>query len=217
MLSCPRELSRVLRAPSRDHYASENKRFIFILSGPAMSHPKPPEPCLFFCNIIFKDEAPLSEAINRLSGLWGAFADVPDHLPFTWTTFYEKEMGSDLRRAFVCFSTLLGDPSDLSGRKHQAHGIEEALSLAGNRRVNLDPGYLNSYQAVIATFKPFAHRIALGRGVYAHLEYLFKHGEPTPLPWTYPDFRSEEYRAIFRRWRGLYLDLRQQAPDGGLL
>jgi hypothetical protein len=179
-----------------------------------MSHPKPPEPCLFFCSIIYKGEALLSEAKSRLSGLWGPFADVPDSLPFTWTTYYEKEMGPDLRRAFVCFSHLLEDPAGLSERKHQAHAIEEALSRAGNRRVNLDPGYLNSHQVIIATFKPFAHRIALGGGVFAHLEYLFKGGEPTPLPWTYPDYRSEEYRAVFRRWRKMYMDLRRQAPGG---
>jgi hypothetical protein len=124
-------------------------------------------------------------------------------------------MGPDLKRSFICFSRLLEEPADLAGRKHQAWEVEEAFSANGNRRVNLDPGYLNSHQAVIATFKPFAHRIALGRGVHAHLEYLFKGAEPTPLPWTYPDYRSEEYRAVFRRWRKVYMEIRRQAPGNG--
>jgi hypothetical protein len=104
------------------------------------------------------------------------------------------------------------DPMILRARKTEAMALEDRYSKGGRRQVNLDPGYLNSHQVVLSTFKNFAHRIWLGGGVYAHLEYIFLKDGLSELPWTYPDFRSTEYKALFKRWRELYKRMKEEIP-----
>ena len=175
-----------------------------------MSHPNSPHPCLFFCSFIYKEEELVQTILKNDLGAWGAVLDLSPAFPFTWTSYYASEQGTALLRKFVCFEPLMEDPAHLRTLKIQARAVEDLFSANGKRRVNLDPGYLNSHQVILSTFKNFAHRIWLGEGVYAHLEYLFKKGEPIPLPWTYPDFRSEEYRAVFRMWKEVYERLRDE-------
>jgi hypothetical protein len=147
---------------------------------------------------------------------WGPILDRSEDFAFTETAYYEKEMGPSLRRTFICHAPRLEDPAHLVERKYQAHGLENRFSTVQGRTVNLDPGYLNGHQVVIATFKDFAHRIPLGRGVFAHLEYLFRHGRPEPLPWTYPDFRREDHRRLFAAWRARFVAAEGEvSPAGG--
>ena len=73
------------------------------------------------------------------------------------------------------------------------------------RPVNIDPGYLTASAVVMATAKDFAHRIPLGRGIYAHLEFLFTRTGVKTLDWTYPDLRREPCQAYFRSVREIYL------------
>ena len=40
--------------------------------------------------------------------------------------------------------------------------------------------------------------MALSRGIYADLTSVYENGDYRPLPWTYPDWASEEYRACLR-------------------
>jgi len=176
-----------------------------------MSHPRPAEPCLFFCGFIYNENAVFEDLLHSRTEIWGQILDISESYAFNWSDYYEAEQGSGLKRSFACFSPLLKDPSELKERKLKALQLEEAFSRDGKRRVNLDPGYLNGHQLIVATFKPFAHRIALGGGVYAHLEYLFKHGGPATLPWTYPDFRTPEYQKLFQRWRELYKKMKEEA------
>lgn len=74
----------------------------------------------------------------------------------------------------------------------------------GCRSVNLDPGMLSLANLLIATCKNHYHRVPLRDGVYAHMEYVFKNGDFSFLPWTYPDFMSPEYLNFFRALRQVY-------------
>jgi hypothetical protein len=77
--------------------------------------------------------------------------------------------------------------------------------------VNIDPGYLTASALVMATAKDFSHRIPLGQGIYAHLEFLFTRTGVKILDWTYPDFRRRPCQEFFRAVRAIYLtDLRDR-------
>lgn len=179
------------------------KIFILLLyqGDTSLSHPNEPKPCTFFCGFIWNDRDRLESCLERSVALWGPVLERSGDLPFVETAYYSAEMGSRLVRTYYIYEPPLGDSVELVGRKHQAAGLEKEFLAGGRRSINLDPGYLNGHQVVIATFKDFAHRIHLGRGVYAHLEYVFKNGEPQALPWTYPDFRREDHRTLFKSWR----------------
>ncbi len=157
-----------------------------------MDRLQPFMPATLFCGVIYRDPALLLPVKTQLASLWSAVEMESDPVPFDFTDYYTSEMGAPLFRTFWVFQQPI-DPSSLPERKKVTEELEQRWSLDGRRRINLDPGYLNQHQVVIATCKNQAHRIPLQDGIYAHLELLFRGGAPFPLPWTYPDFRGPAY------------------------
>jgi len=125
-------------------------------------------------------------------------------LRFAFTTYYEPEMGTNLLRQFLAFEKLI-DPADLVEIKHATNDLEQSWSIEGRRRINLDPGYLAASKLVLATTKNHAHRIYIGRGIYAEVTLAYRSGDFGSWPWTYPDYRSPEYASIMRDIRALYM------------
>lgn len=78
------------------------------------------------------------------------------------------------------------------------------MSCLGKRRVNIDPGYLDSSKLVLASRKDYAHRIYLNKGVYGEVTLFYRQKTFTPWECTYPDYRSPPYLAAFNRIRELY-------------
>ena len=133
------------------------------------------------------------------------YASAP--LPFNYTHYYDKEFGEALERRFVAFERLI-DPSELAAVKVFTNELEERLGSveqgALRRRINLDPGYLSLGKLVLATTKDHAHRIYLGRGIFAEVTLAYRNGGYQSWPWTYPDYQSEAYHAILREVRAIY-------------
>lgn len=138
----------------------------------------------------------------------GPLALVSEVWPFEWTSYYEAEMGRDLRRQLVAAGAL-ADPGGLGAWKRAANEAERAIAAArgGGRPANIDPGYIAGSKLVLASTKDFAHRIYLGGQVFAEVTLRFVRGRCEPNPWTYPDWRSGRYDAFVlearERWRAL--------------
>lgn len=131
-------------------------------------------------------------------------------LSFSWSDYYDEEMGGRPRRSFISFPRLV-EPSELAAIKTWTDSLELSFASGGNRRVNLDPGLLSLANFILATTKNRPHRIALALGIYAEVTLLYEDGDFRPLPWTYPDWASEEYRALLRELRArLKLELRRR-------
>ncbi len=128
--------------------------------------------------------------------------------PFDGTDYYEDEMGPGLERRIISFEPLR-DATDIVQAKLDTAAIEEDLAAEGGRRVNIDPGYMDYYKIVLASFKEGPQKIYLGRGVYADPILLYFEGEFGPLPWTFPDFKSGLYRDDFRAIRAVYKQARR--------
>ena len=111
--------------------------------------------------------------------------------PFEHTDYYRKEMGYPLFRRFLSYERPV-HPGDLVEIKLFTNQLEMDSAENGMRRVNLDPGCLGLGQFVLATGKPVAHRIYLGEGIYAYLALIYENGSFQALPWTYPDYASED-------------------------
>jgi len=126
-------------------------------------------------------------------------------LPFDKTDYYREEFGPELKRRFYSFKKLI-NAERLVEIKLFTNRLEKEFSgKEGNRRINIDPGYLAPGKLVLATTKDHQHRIYLGRGIYAEVTLRFKKGSFCPWEWTYPDYRIPEYIDIFNRIRELYL------------
>ena len=82
--------------------------------------------------------------------------------------------------------------------------MEALFSENQDRKINLDPGLLDLNRLVLATTKHAGHRIPLAEGIYAEITLHYRRGRFEPLPWTYPDYRSEEYQRILLELREIF-------------
>jgi hypothetical protein len=140
---------------------------------------------------------------KELSELMGPLKDRSVTKPFLHSDYYGKEMGGDLHRYFLLFARLVSR-EQLPEVKLRTNEIEACHARQGNRTVNIDPGYIALEQVVLATTKGFAHRFYLGDGIYGDLTLMFQNGSYRGLPWTYPDYGSEEIIALCNGWRQRY-------------
>lgn len=125
-------------------------------------------------------------------------------LPFDHTAYYRPEFGEGLMRRFVTFARLI-DPGQLAEIKRWTNELEMELAVEGKRRINIDPGYVSSAKLVLATTKNRAHRIYLGSGIFAEVTLHYHKKTFRAWEWTYPDYASSPYIAIFNHIRGLYM------------
>jgi hypothetical protein len=165
---------------------------------------KEPDLVKRFCGAIYRDDALLSETRERLVRKWGAIDREAGPFPFVFTEYYEPEMGKELKKSFFSFETLVS-PENAVGWKIETNDIEARYAGSdGSRRMNLDPGYLDLAKMVLLTTKDFYHRLYLGRGIYAEVTFHYEKGDFVFFPWTYPDYKTEEYLAFFREMREKY-------------
>ncbi len=175
-----------------------------------MADPKPFAPVKLVCGIISSGPEIAADAEGRLAALYGTIDLRSRAFAFDKTAYYEAEMGPGLERRFLSFEKLIR-PEELAGIKLRTNGLEAEIrrgSGSALRVVNLDPGYVTAAALIMATTKDFAHRVPLGEGIYAHLEFLFSRAGIKVLEWTYPDLRGEGYHDFFRKVRERYLEQR---------
>ena len=163
-----------------------------------MSRPSPPPPTKLFMSIIFRcDEAgaacpELAKTLIALEECYGRIDYRSSLLAFDRTTYYNREMGSRLRRMLLSFEQLIARDR-LVEVKQYAYQLETcAADASGKRTVNIDPGLLSPENLVLATGKNFTHRIYLGSGIFAEVTLIFQNKQFGALPWTYPDYASPE-------------------------
>ncbi len=181
-----------------------------------MSEPRPFAPAKYVCGVMSSEPRFFDAAETGLVRLFGPVERRSARYDFDGTDYYAAEMGGGpLRREFLSFLDL-GAPDRLAELKLATNGLETDLRRAAGDRfrvVNLDPGYLTAAALVMATAKNFAHRIPLGRGIYAHLELLFGREGVRTLDWTYPDMRRAECGDFFLAVRGDLLAAARRAAD----
>jgi len=152
-------------------------------------------------------------ALEKVCARWGQPDLQSEALPFTFTDYYNREMGAGLLRKFYSFPIPL-DPSELAAVKVWTNTVEQQLaheiSSPFHRPVNLDPGYVNDSKLILASAKDYSHRIYLSQGIYAEVTLIFRQGAWRALPWTYPDYQTPAYHEFFARARRRYLDLARQ-------
>ena len=141
--------------------------------------------------------------LEQLRSRFGPLDYTSIDLPFTYTRYYDEEMGTPITRFFVSFLRLV-NPGTLARIKGETNQLESRFAESGRRKVNIDPGLLNLSRFVLASSKDGSHRIPLSDGVFAEVTLMYEKGSYRPLEWTYPDYRSEDYLKILEDIRRLY-------------
>jgi hypothetical protein len=145
-------------------------------------------------------ESPLSQA-------FGIIDFRSEVIPFDYTDYYADEMGTDLLRKFISFEKLI-QPEELVDIKISTNRLEKSFLYLGSdrRRINLDPGYVSAAKLVLASTKDHIHRVYLQKGIYAETTLRMENRSFRPWQWTYPDYRSDKYIAIFNQIRRIYME-----------
>lgn len=180
-----------------------------------MSRLHRPDPVKPVFSVFSADRQELVRVAHLLEDLVGPFDYASAELAFDRTDYYRAEMGWPLIRRFFSAEHLI-DPSELVEIKVRGNDLESRLAVGGQRTVNIDPGYISPERLVLATGKNYIHRVYLDRGVWADLTLIFQAGRYQPLPWTYPDYATEEVREILLDIRKKCLEqlrgLKQETP-----
>ncbi len=176
-----------------------------------MGRIKEPKPVKLISSMFTADLELLEIARHKLSEIFGPTDYESQLLPFDHTSYYAAEFGEGLMRTIIAFAELI-DPGRLAEIKRLTNDLEMNWAREGKRRINLDPGYVSPAKLVLATTKNHGHRIYLGQGIYAEVTLRYRNKTFRPWEWTYPDYASPPYIAIFNHIRELYLaQLRSQS------
>ena len=169
-----------------------------------MAEIKLPEPVKLITGILASDKRALKIAKDEIISLWGEADVYSGEIPFNYSEYYKKEAGNSIIRAFLSFKKTFAR-EELIEKKIQSNKLEEELTIKLNnglsRPVNIDPGYIAPEKLVLASCKNFAHRIYLGKGVFAEITLLYRAGKFTTLEWTFPDYGCGDYFPFFYKVR----------------
>ncbi|OGP92394.1 MAG: hypothetical protein A2157_11025 [Deltaproteobacteria bacterium RBG_16_47_11] len=171
-----------------------------------MGKAKEPKAAKLFLSLIASEDGILQQGVNDLCLSFGGVDFTSEKLPFHFTDYYAKEMGGDLFRRLITFKNLIFIPY-LPDIKRSTNRLEEKYATpAGNRRLNIDPGYLCLEHVVLATTKGYAHRPYLRDGIYVDLTLIYRNKSFQSLEWTYPDYRQQEVIGLFNQFRKKYVE-----------
>ena len=157
-----------------------------------------------FCGLLVAPAISQSHVEDVLQQHFGAIILRSQAFPFLQTSYYTREMGEGLTRLFLAFDPLINIP-ELVAVKHTTNRLEGRWSVSPEqRRVNLDPGYLDLGKVVLATTKNHAHRLYIGAGIYAEVTLRYRQKTFQAWEWTYPDYQLPITLNFFNQLRNLY-------------
>jgi len=161
------------------------------------------KPVKLICGVMFQPTIDIDAVDSALTELFGLIDSRSDPFDFSFTDYYEKEMGTGLAKRFYSFHKLI-QPDSLASIKNKTNGTEAIFSVDNKRTVNLDPGYLEESKLVLASTKNFSHRIYLGDKIWGEVTLRYEKGEFVTHPWTYADYAIPLAFEYFRKVRERY-------------
>lgn len=167
-----------------------------------------PKPVKLFIGMLSQEISLFDEVGRRLKEIFGPIDLESPVWDWEHTDYYLKEMGRGLKRKFIFFQRLI-NPEGIAEVKLKTIDIEgkykkELWGFKSGRRINLDPGYLELAKMVLVSTKDYSHRIYLGKSIYGEVTLIYSGNTYQSLPYTYPDFRTQEYLDIFKKARNIY-------------
>ncbi len=169
-----------------------------------MSHPKKVSPVLYFIAVTEREKGSFEKIKATISEELGLILFQSPYFEFSqFTDYYTEEMGHPLWKS-IYFFEILKEPEFLIDLKYLCYSIERKEAFLEKRSINLDPGYLTLSKVVLSTFKDYAHRLYLGRSVFAEVTLIYRKGSFESLPWTYPDYKEPFIIESFNKARALY-------------
>lgn len=160
---------------------------------------------------IYKDKETYEKALAIMTEKFGHVDFETEEFSFTeeFSSYYDEELGGEAKRRILSFERLV-NPEEQADIKTFTNAVERDFSIDGNRKVNLDPGFLSHGRLLLATTKKTGFRIPLKDGIYTELTLFYARGAWQKLPWTYRDYQSERVQTFLTEVRRRYLVQRKK-------
>ena len=156
-----------------------------------------------FLAVMYNDYGILNEALLEIEKHFGVvFFKIRDY-DFKFTDYYNDEFGSNLKKTIFVLDSKI-KKEDLVEIKILCTQIEGEFSQDGKRSVNIDPGYFNGKEAVLASFKNKDFKEDLGDAIFAHKVLEFDGSKARDFFHTFADFKSKDAHDFFLNIKALY-------------
>jgi hypothetical protein len=175
----------------------------------SMGIPKEPREAKYFASVLSATPDLFAKVREDLELYFGGIEwESPMH-HWDYSPAYSKELGAEIKRRIYVFRNL-ASPDRLPEWKSISNRVETKYSKIKTghlmRRINIDPGYLNGSQVILASTKWYPNRIYLGDGIYADLTLFFDGCVFQPLKGlTLPEYKTRASIKFFMWLRRLYL------------
>ena len=141
--------------------------------------------------------------LQQLRLAYGPIDTRSGYYPFDHTSYYAEELGASLVRQFLSFEKLQ-DIESMSEVKVSSNQMEMDFTAGEKRRVNIDPGYITDAKMVLMSAKNLAHRIHIGKGIFADQQLMFRKQTFEPIEFCFPDISRSEVIQYFNEVRKIY-------------
>lgn len=167
-----------------------------------MAEPSIPPKAKLFIGILTGEDLLVYKTVEKFEGKFGTIDMRTMPIRFDHTEYY-RSMGPILYKTLLSFDKLVRR-EDIIDIKLWTNRLERSLSGKGERRINIDPGYLTLSNVYLASCKEYFHRCYLSKGIYLENEYKYIDRRYRPWEWTYPDYKKKEYLDFFHNVRNIY-------------
>jgi phosphoribosylformylglycinamidine cyclo-ligase len=178
-----------------------------------MGSPEIPVDVKLIAAVTVQHSGQIDDIENFLKAQFGEIDARSEIFPFSYTNYYEEEMGPDLSKMFYSFKKLI-KRNKLPSIKLLTNQYEQSRAENGRRIVNVDPGYICEANLILATTKNFSHRIYLEDGIFGDCHLIYEDDEFKPLAWTYADYKTPETLAFLKLARKSYYGQLQDQKSG---
>jgi len=165
-----------------------------------MSKVRSQEPAIVFFAILFKEGFDIEFIKKKLLKKFGPILYLSSASVFSYTNYYNKEMGSNIFRIFIFFKNKVKKNSLVKLKKY-SDSLELKYEIDGKRCVNIDPGLYSKENVILATNKGYTHRVYIDKGVFADLTLYYKDNSYTSLAWTFLEYKDLKTIAMFNKLR----------------
>ena len=157
--------------------------------------------------VIFHDRDIHDAAMEILKAEFGEIEDMSEEFSFSqeFSTYYDDEIGGEGLRRIYSFRELV-DPACQADIKIRTNEIEAMF----DRKINIDPGFINHGRLMLATTKETGFRVPLAKGIYTELTLFWARGGWNDFPWSYRDYKSARVKAFLTDVRRTYLRQRKE-------
>lgn len=159
--------------------------------------------------MLYTDKALAEQMTQQLISEYGECDSISEPYCFSEISpYYDNEMNGKVYRQILSFRECR-DPQELAAIKTHTNALEQSCAVDGNRRLNLDPGFISCGRLTLATTKNAGHRIPLQDGIYVELTLFYARNAWHPFPWTYMDFKLPQVQSFLLGVRRSYMKQRK--------